>query len=451
MADYFLDDFANATNDGTTWEKCFETWAEVAAAGVLTAANRLIVGADANITDPAAALTITGPTSGLPTTIISSTVGTGTAVSYAKGTGTQADTTDGANDITFDGSFALHGLKIVSGKGILFASDSNEYFHSRACTLAPAANSSITLGAAQNRIITEDLTIDLTADGTTNRSGTVINGNSAITSDVRGVTFINAAYRTGSVFGGGNQWCLSGANFSGFTNGTACEIVGIADGYGIIAVANCLTAATWTPTTGSPRTGCSISMSNVGPADAPTYLYVADSVGALVSSAEIYRTGGATVEGDACSWLITTTATCSESVPFYTPWIYGTVSSTGSKTFTLYITNDTADFDNSMVWLEVEYLSTSDEAIWALGSDQRDNSTGAFISITEAVDAQTDDTTSSWVGLNDAGQGLGDYMQSLAVTATVNETGQFRARVAVGVASIASSRYFYCDCKVTVS
>ena len=44
-----------------------------------------------------------------------------------------------------------------------------------------------------------------------------------------------------------------------------------------------------------------------------------------------------------------------------------------------------------------------------------------------------------------------NYMQKLSVTATVNETGQYRARVAVAVANIASTRYFYIDPKVTVT
>jgi hypothetical protein len=183
-----------------------------------------------------------------------------------------------------------------------------------------------------------------------------------------------------------------------------------------------------------------VTFANCGPADGPTYLVVSTGTGSIASSTNVYRTGGATIEGEACSWLITTTSICREGSYFYTPWIYGTVASTGSKTFTLYITNDTADFTDGEVWLEVEYLSTSDEAIWALATDQR-------ATITATAAAQTDDTTSSW---NGTGPGF-TYKQSLVVTATVNETGQFRARVAVGVASIAGSRYFYVDPKITVT
>jgi hypothetical protein len=67
--------------------------------------------------------------------------------------------------------------------------------------------------------------------------------------------------------------------------------------------------------------------------------------------------------------------------------------------------------------------------------------------ITTTAAAQDDDTTSTWVGTGPSFT----YKQKLSVTATVAEEGQYRARVCVGVASIASSRYFYIDPKVTVS
>jgi hypothetical protein len=237
---------------------------------------------------------------------------------------------------------------------------------------------------------------------------------------------------------------ISGINFSGFTNGTNCEILDATNSCGITTITNCLTAETWTAFTGVQKQGGEAILTNVGPADAPTAIFLRNFFGDIISSTSIYRTGGAAIEGDATAWLITTTANVAESAPFYTPWIYGTIGSTGSKTFTCHITNDTADFTDAEVWLELEYLNDADEAIWALATDQR-------ATITTTPVAQTDDTTSVWVGLNNSGQGLADYMQSLAVTATVGETGQYRARVAVGVASIAASRYFYIDPKITVS
>jgi hypothetical protein len=303
----------------------------------------------------------------------------------------------------------------------------------------------------------------------------------------------------------------SGADFSGFTNATECELVNWAGIYDEVTLANCLTKASFVATVGTATAGAAVYLYNVGPADAPTALGVYSYLGTCVSSASIYRTGGATVEGDACSWLITTTANCAEGAPFYTPWIYGTIASTGSKTFDLYITNDTADLTDAECWLEVEYLKDADEATWTLATDQR-------ATITATAAAQTDDTTSTWneisgsgtysqtgttMTVTDTAHGLivgnaivldctsGDgndgtytivtvptadtftvtsgtsetvsgncdwqmaplyiYKQKLSVTATIGETGQFRARVAVGKASIASSSYFYIDPKVTVS
>jgi hypothetical protein len=92
------------------------------------------------------------------------------------------------------------------------------------------------------------------------------------------------------------------------------------------------------------------------------------------------------------------------------------------------------------VWLEIEYLKDADEAQWTLATDQR-------TTVTTTAVAQTDDTTSTWNGTGPSFT----YKQSLAVTATIGETGQYRARVAVGMTSVASSRNFYVDPKVTVS
>jgi hypothetical protein len=178
---------------------------------------------------------------------------------------------------------------------------------------------------------------------------------------------------------------------------------------------------------------------NVGPSDAPTSLiervYQAD----LVSTTAIYRTGGAAPEGDATAWLITTESTNSEAAPYHLPWMYGTVEA-GSKTFTVHITNDTADLTDAEAWLEVQYLGTSDSPLSTLASDQR-------ASPTATAAAQTDDTTSTWNGTGPSFT----YKQKLAVTATVGEAGQYRARVVIGKASVASSSYLYVDPKVVIS
>jgi hypothetical protein len=133
---------------------------------------------------------------------------------------------------------------------------------------------------------------------------------------------------------------------------------------------------------------------------------------------------------------------CHEALPLYTPWSYGTISSAGSKTFTAYVANNTADLTDAEIWLEVEVMGTANSALTTMTTDWR-NSDGAGNdgTITTTPAAQTDDTISSWTGATLT------YMQSLAVTATVGEEGVYRARIALAK----PSSTVYIDPKITVS
>ena len=386
--------------------------------------------------------TITGPTSGLPVVFISATTGS-SPPAYQASTTNQIDTSEGPYSLTFDGSFALYGCSIKGGSTIGLSADSDEIFIGENINFKCAANGSVNLTQSSSKYILNNITVDLTADGTTNRSNSVIGvtGSSRYLFD--GVTFVNAAYRTGYIIAPNSAANIDleviGADFSGFTNATTCEISNVTSGS--MTFRNCKTAATWTPTiSGNNSSMGSQTFINCGSGDSPTYLYNKTYFGETLSSSSIYRSSGAQVEGTATSWLITTTAECSLDAPYYLPIIYGYIGSTGSKTFDLYITNDTADFDNDEVWLEIDYLGTASSGKWSSASDYM-----ADRLATPA--AQTDDVTSTW---NGSGPSY-TYKQKLSVTATVNTVGMFRARVCVGVASIASTRKFYIDPLVTVS
>jgi hypothetical protein len=313
------------------------------------------------------------------------------------------------------------------------------------CILAPNANGIISFGGPQGLDVLRNCTVDFSAESS-NQAASPLQSGASCKIRITGLSFINAQYRTGTVYsavGNATDAVFDGCDFSGFTNATACEVMNAGSPQGSsIQFVNCKMVPSWVPfsTFTAGRYSGRVEFFNCGDADAPTYMYARDGIGDALASAIIYRTSGAAVEGDACSWLITTTANCAEGAPFYTPWIYGTVNSTGSKTFDCYITNDTADFTDAQVWLEVEYLATADEAQWSLATDQR-------ATITTTAVAQTDDTTSTWNGTGPAFT----YKQKLSVTATVGETGQYRARVAVGVASITGSRFFYIDNHPVVS
>jgi hypothetical protein len=444
MADYWVDDGGDGTA-GTSWATAYQSIAALIAAvpaALTTSGNRVFIGDDHNDSVTGANRTFTGPASGLPVQLISCDRTSGASPpAYKVGTGKQLRSDDGSFTLVIDGAFALYGIRIAPGATAspVFQGDANEGIYASECSIAVATNGTVNLGVSLGSHFYKGLTIDLTADGTTNRTGTVITHDSQSIVGINGLSFVNSSYRTGAMIrNGGILMEITGADFSGFTNATACEITDAA-GAGRLIISNSITAATWATT--SPATAtANIEFYNFGQDDQTTYVYDADYRGVTNSSSSIYRTGGATVEGDATGWLITTTANCGEAFPLTTPWIYGLVSSTGSKTFDVYITNDTADFTDAEVWLEVEYLGTADEAQWTLAKDQR-------ATITTTAAAQTDDVTSAW---NGAGPAF-TYMQKLSVTATVNETGQYRARVCVGVASIAGSRFFYIDPKVTVT
>ena len=444
MAEYFVHHTGD-NSTGASWATAFTSVDSADTAVAFASGDILNIGHDHVCpVVHAASLTITGPSSGLPAIFRSVTTGSD-PVTYQKGTGTQIDTTEAATyDITFDGSFALYGMFVKAGRIIYAGNDHDEGFYCKDCTFAPGVNSWIQIDQLNGNTIKRfvNLIVDLSQDGTTNRAATVFQRNGAANCHFDGLTFINPEYRTGNVFQGGANagggLRVSGADFSGFTNATACELF---YSMGETEVTNSKTAATFTLVLNlDVYSAARVVATNVGPADSPTYLQVFDYHGTINSSTSIYRSGGATIEGIANSWLVTTTANCNEYAPFHSPWIYGVIGSTGTLNFDLHITNDVGDLLDSEAWLEVERLATAGSPLWTLASDQR-------ATITTTPVAQDDDTTSVWNGPGPTYA----FKQRLRVTAAVGETGQFRARLVTGVASIASSRNYYADPVVVVS
>lgn len=440
MPTYYVDDGGDNSN-GDSWAHAYTSVKALDDAVALASGDVVYVGHNHVCPQPwSAAATIVGPTSGLTVKFISATQGSDPPT-YAKSATDQIDTSNGAYSLTFDGSFSFYGIRAKSGGAITFSPDTNEACYGFEMTLAPSANSYVQFPLATTSGRFDAPTIDLTADGTTAR-GNQVAGFGA--SEIRGLAFVNAAYRTGTVGGKAAEsaFVLSGADFSGFTNGTLCQLLTGAYLQGLCCqLANCKTAATWAPVDGAITVaGGSILLTDCGPAESPTYLYFQNYFGTVASSIAIYRTGGQSIGAVPVSWLLTTEATAGEATPLATPWIYGSAASSGSKTFDVFITNDTADFTDAEVWLEVEYLSDATAGTWTLASDHR-----ATILTTAA--AQTDDTDSTWNGTGPSFT----YKQKLSKAATLGQAGLYRARVCCAVASVAGSRYFYVDPLVTVS
>jgi hypothetical protein len=397
----------------------------------------------------AASLTITGPTASPPVKFISATQGS-SPPTYQVATANQIDTTENVvYDITFDGSFALYGMQIAAGRFVNLQGDNNEATLAANCKFIVGYGGGLNFSSYQGcKVNIFDCVIDLSADGTTNRSTAIHTTAGGGTCELYNLTYINPGYRTGTVFNDSSaavELFVSGCDFSNVDYSTkACEIFSRTGG-GTSVFVNCKTAATWAPfASGYGLAGGSVSFINCGYTDSPTYLTSRGYCGDLTSSTSVVRTGGAAIEDTPVSWSIITSTTVCEADPLYTPWIYFKIPGAGTKTVDIYITHDAAttyaaDFTDAEAWIEVEAMATDGSPLFTRTTDRRANVT------TDAV-AQTDDTASTWTGTGPSFT----YMQKLSVSVVVGEEGLCRARVAFGAASITGSHYCYVDPQVFV-
>ncbi len=450
MATYYVDDGGSATDPYDTWAKAATSLSALDDAKTLASGDIIYIGHDhvcayAHVGNRI----IVGPTTDAPCIIISATQGS-SPPTYQKSSTDQIDTTEGAYSLTFDGAFAIYGVRIKSGANITFDYNSVETCLARDVTAAPAANGTVNSGTAGNgRGVFYDLTVDLTADGTTNRSAVAMNFSQGV-NEIHGLTLVNPGYRTGFFFqtGESGRLLVEGADLSGIDFATkACELVGVSGSGGEVQFQNCILNSTFSHHTTSLQRGrMNYTFVNCQSANSAWSTAHYDQTGSAVATTSVYRNSGASVDGSAHSWLITTNSKCHEHLPYYAPWVYGVVSSTGSKTFTQYVTHETvpaADYTNAELWLEVQFLGTSTEAIYESATDQRSASGTTATDITATAAAQTDaDGDGSWTGVT------GTYEQKLAVTATVNVAGLYRARVVCAYPSVTN---LYVDPKVTVT
>jgi len=203
---------------------------------------------------------------------------------------------------------------------------------------------------------------------------------------------------------------------------------------------NCKLPSSYALSSVGNRTGSFTLQNSANSGDTPAISYYRAYNCDITATSAIYRTNGQELEGTPVAWLVTTASDLGYDFTFDLLWIYGYIDTTGSTNFDVFITNDSADFDDDEVWLEVEYKATSGSGVWTRVDD-------AIATIVSTPAAQDDDTSSTWNGTGPSFT----YKQRLRVTATVNQVGQFRARVCVAKPSIAAGAYFYVDPLVVVS
>jgi hypothetical protein len=447
MPIFCIDDGGDGTQTDTTqtastldWSKADTTIANLIASypTALTTSGNIIYFGSSTTQTQESALTIVGPTSGLPVLFISADP-TNSTPTYQVASADQIITT-GTNAITIDGAFAALGMRIKSGAAISVSADGDEVFRAENCYFLPGPAASVTLSSQVGAKTTcIGSTFDCIADsGPT--AVAVITGTGASFTEIANCTFANVSNRTGAAISGDMVKEVSGCDFSVFTSTTeAITISSVATLYG------CKIGASQALELLNPITqSAHVIAVNCGNTYDVSKVERHTDAGSLYSTPSVSRTGGASIGGQATAWLIKTNSRCSRYAPFYSPWIYGTTT-TGTKTFDVFITNDTGDFDNAGAWIEVEYMATSTNPIVSTATDKvaiGDTPT------TSPGSVSRDDTTSSWAG---GASGFDTYKQRLRTTATIGQAGMYRARVGIGVASIATTRDFYIDPEVTVT
>ena len=433
MATYYMDSVSGSnTSPYDTWAKAANSIFDVqTAAGGSFASGDIIYVAHDNVDGKTytAHFTMVCPTAGAPVKILS--VASGTTSPIVVSTTTQFGPVSGAASyfLNLDGSVYADGVSFSSRSYFQLRVDDNETLVFRNCRWTPVLNGQNfwVSQAAGGRVDFYNFTINLAND--------TASANRVVYVDEQtrfyGFDILNGSNRTGNVidgaFAGGGLSIIHGGDWSSLTNATPPEFVRLAGLRPSVVLSNIKTPATWTAwfEPGTIVTGATATIQGCGNTNAPAQMAFVHSAGQAISSTIVTRTGGATFEGTAAAWNITTTSLNDPEIPFSTPWIYANVSATGSKTFDFFVshnTTPTADFADTEVYMQLQYKAETTSGEWTLAEDS----------------TLSDDTTSTWTDSP-------TYMQRCRITKTVNTTGQCRARLVCTVASIVAADDFYLD------
>jgi hypothetical protein len=192
---------------------------------------------------------------------------------------------------------------------------------------------------------------------------------------------------------------------------------------------NCKLPASWTGllvSTPFTAAGFRAEMWNCSASDTNYAMRVQDAAGSIRDETTIYRTSGASDGDTTISWKMESSANASyPAVPLRSPEIFVPNTAVGSsQTLTVEIAQDgtTTALDNDEIWLEVEYLGTTNFPLALFADD-------AAADVIATPAAQTD-STESWTGLSGT-----EKRQKLSLSVTPQEKGVFIARVCLAKAS----------------
>jgi hypothetical protein len=433
---WILDDGGDGT-DGLTWTTAYASYAALIAAKTLNSGDVIIVGH--NHSESAAGNLIWSAfpagVNTAPCHMVSCTQGTGSISGggfvYNPATAAQFTRTTGG-DQDLDGNVATYGLYFAVDRDWVASPGSGAQQRHVDLTVTVGNSDEIICEDTSGSCYFENLKID-----DSNSSGSVASQLMTLYGDVEinGLSFTNVTARNAGLLQIGtntNYVFLSGGDFTGFTHGTAPEIIKVVSASGKVHMENCHNPQGLEVVLDGTYYGAEITVTDVGSANSPTFIHHHIHQGSSTSSTVVTRTGGPTYEGTGVSWLIETDSHVEIGSPFSTPWIYSNIA-TGSQTVDLFITHDTqassdvGDFTDSQVWMEAEYKANTTSGLWVnLAAASLDS-------------VLSDDTTSTWSG---AGPSY-TYKQRLRITINPSTEGLMRARLVCAVPSMVDTDDFY--------
>jgi len=348
---------------------------------------------------------------------------------YTPGTSAQVKVTGANVDIDFDDSAAFYGVWFEMVDGDIDISTSAQVFMFEDCTFnhtAPTAQRQLNAATPYSSFVFKNCTFD-------NQSGTqghIVNV--AVGGHFYGCTFLGrstgtfvsistALWERGAIY--------QGCDFSGLTNISSFLV---ASGGGVSVAINCNLPAgkAWSDVPGgSVKTNQAFATAEDGASTAKNYIaeYWGFS-GSVIADTAIYRTAGWTDEDGSTqlSHKMTPDPSLIVSWPISGPPMRSYLSSTGSKTWTVYCVHDFTTAPNKdECWLELFYLGTSNSVLASFGGGRSIFSTTAWTVGTEA-----------WTGA------AGKTKMELSVTGTVNKAGTYMVRVCLGKYQAAKALWY---------
>lgn len=212
---------------------------------------------------------------------------------------------------------------------------------------------------------------------------------------------------------------MNGVDLSALVSGDSLVDVGLIANSGIVDFLHCKLGAAVALTTGTwGGTAARIRLIGSDSADTNYRYEEASYQGDLTTETTIIRTGGASDGTTGFSHKMVSSAGPEFFAPMHGPWINGWIDSTGSKTIKAQIVHDSVtNLQDDEVWIEVDYQSATATPEFSRADDRM-----ADIFATAADQSLTGDTWTT-TGMTNPNT------QDLSVTKTVNEKGNFRARV----------------------